>query len=79
MAKKKEVTTEKGDISRGVLTLYYMYGTFSDLTTLDTLNGSSSLNMQRVRPILVSLNVEINSTHFYSKICIPLEKGLTGL
>ena len=56
------------------LTLYYVCGTFSDLSTLETLNGSSSLNMHRIRPILVSFNAELNSKHFQPKICVPLEK-----
>ena len=39
-------------------------GTFSDLTTLKTLTGPSSLNMHRIRPILVLFNAEQNSAHF---------------
>ena len=65
--------------STNVLTLYCVYGTFPDLPTLETSNGSSFLNMHRIGLILVPFNAELNFTHFEPKHCIPLTKAKTGL
>ena len=53
-----------------------LYGTVSNLSTFETSNVSSSLNMHRIRLILVPFNAELNFTHFEPKNCIPLMKGL---